>query len=360
MNPSEPLYISMRKYLLEIIEKHKHTPHFKLPSENQLALKFGASRITAKNAILSLEKDGLVYRMQGKGTFIAPQASTLELPNPSSHNATICLIVPGIQGKFITQIASGVQDYLQSHTLNLSIMVTNCNQQLEELMIQTALQSQCKGLIIFPVDHSTYNKEIVKLSLSNFPMVLIDRYLPDLNISYVACDHYTAAYNGTKYLIDKGHTQIGFIGLHPTAASSVFERNAAYQQALIDLTGSCDSSLQLFCEPNDENFLLLVEQYLSAHPELTALITTSTGYGPPIIRLMGQKKIRIPEDLTLMLFDNEFEDYIDLLSCKPIIIDQDPYQIGYKAAEVIYRLLYRNPKPKKILLQERILESPLD
>ena len=72
--PGEPLYMSMRKYLLELIENNKHTPDFKLPSENQLALKFNASRITAKNAILSLEKDGLIYRKQGKGTFISTKA----------------------------------------------------------------------------------------------------------------------------------------------------------------------------------------------------------------------------------------------------------------------------------------------
>ena len=122
--PSEPLYMSMRKYLLEIIENNKHTPDFKLPSENQLALKFNASRITAKNAILSLEKDGLIYRKQGKGTFIAPKASEFERLKSEKQNPMICFIVPGVGGKFIGKIQEGIQAFALLHNLNLSIMVT--------------------------------------------------------------------------------------------------------------------------------------------------------------------------------------------------------------------------------------------
>ncbi|MGL4346061.1 MAG: substrate-binding domain-containing protein [Cellulosilyticaceae bacterium] len=356
MSDFEPLYIRIRKYLLEVIEKNKETPDFKLPSENQLALKFGASRITAKNAILSLEKDGFVYRRQGKGTFITAKANQLDRLEEEKQSPTICLIVPGVQGQFIAKIAEGVQAFLQENKLKLSIMVTACNQKLEEEMIQTAIQNNCKGLIIFPVDHNIYNKEIVKLSLRNFPVVLVDRYLAGMDISYVACDHYTAAYNGTKYLIERGHRHIGFIGLEPDAASSVQERRNGYQRAMLDLTGEFDKSLQLSCEHNIAEFETVVIRYLDAHPQLSALITTSTGYGPQLVKLLHQKKIRIPEDLTLMLFDNEFEEYLELLSFKPIIIDQNPYSIGHKAAEILYRLLYRNPKPKKVLLAERIIE----
>ncbi|MGL4737614.1 MAG: substrate-binding domain-containing protein [Cellulosilyticaceae bacterium] len=356
MSDCEPLYISIRKYLLEVIEKNKEIPDFKLPSENQLALKFGASRITAKNAILSLEKDGFVYRRQGKGTFTTAKARELELLGEEKKKPTICLIVPGVQGKFISKIAEGVQAYLQEKGLKLSIMVTACDQGLEEEMIITAIQNQCKGIIIFPVDHNLYNKEIVKLSLSNFPIVLIDRYLQGIDISYVACDHYTAAYNGTKYLIERGHREIGFIGLPDEAASSVNERSNGYREAMMNLIGGYESTLHLACEHNQENFESLVKGYLKGHPQMTALITTSTGYGSRIVSLLQKEGKRIPEDLTLMLFDNEFEEYLNLLSFKPIIIDQNPYAIGYKAAATIYRLLYRNPKPKKVLLPEEIIE----
>ncbi|WP_053985603.1 GntR family transcriptional regulator [Niameybacter massiliensis] len=352
---NEPLYISMRKYLLEIIEQNKHTPDFKLPSENQLALRFNASRISAKNAILSLEKDGLIYRKQGKGTFIAPKASEFELLKADKQNPMICFIVPGVGGKFIGKILEGLQTFTLEHHLNLSIMVTGGDQKIEEEMIRVATQNNCKGLIIYPVDNNVYNKEILKLSLNNFPVVLVDRYLTGLDLSYVACDHFTAAYNGTKYLIDNGHTHIGFLSQDPHSVSSVLERSNGYQKALLDHIGSFDTNLQLTIDHTDPDFLETVYTYLQDNPSLTALITTSIGYGLNLVPYLQQKGIHIPEDLTLMLFDNEFEGYLPLLSFKPIIIDQNPYEIGLKVGEVLYRLLYRNPKPKKILLKESIL-----
>jgi len=41
-----------------------------LPSENQLAVMFGASRITARKALVELENEGLVERIRGKGTYM--------------------------------------------------------------------------------------------------------------------------------------------------------------------------------------------------------------------------------------------------------------------------------------------------
>lgn len=354
--PSEPLYMSIRKYLLEIIENNKHIPDFKLPSENQLALKFNASRITAKNAILSLEKDGLIYRRQGKGTFIAPKASEFELLKSEKQNPMICFIVPGVGGKFIGKIQEGIQAFSLLHNLNLSIMVTGGNPKTEEEMIRAATQNNCKGLIIYPSDNNVYNKEILKLSLNNFPVVLVDRYLTGLDLSYVACDHFTAAYHGTQHLIEKGHTRIGFMSQNPQLVSSVLERSRGYQQALIDHIGRFDSKLQLICDHTAPDFAEIFTHYLKLNPDLTALITTSTGYGLKIVPFLQEQGIRIPEDLVLMLFDNEFEDYLHLLSFKPLIIDQNPFDIGIKAGELLYRLLYKNPKPKKILLKETIIE----
>jgi GntR family transcriptional regulator len=44
----------------------------RLPSEKELALRFGVSRVTVRAALAVLERDGLVLRRAGAGTFVTP------------------------------------------------------------------------------------------------------------------------------------------------------------------------------------------------------------------------------------------------------------------------------------------------
>ncbi|CRK81314.1 GntR family transcriptional regulator [Neobacillus massiliamazoniensis] len=66
-----PLYHQLMERLKESIEKENWKPGDKIPSENQLMDEFGVSRNTAKKAIEELVQEGILYRIQGKGTFVA-------------------------------------------------------------------------------------------------------------------------------------------------------------------------------------------------------------------------------------------------------------------------------------------------
>ncbi|MEO8566884.1 MAG: GntR family transcriptional regulator, partial [Betaproteobacteria bacterium] len=66
-----PLYLQLKDLLLRDMETRQWRPGEALPSEIELAARFGVSQGTVRKAIDALAADNLVVRRQGKGTFVA-------------------------------------------------------------------------------------------------------------------------------------------------------------------------------------------------------------------------------------------------------------------------------------------------
>lgn len=66
-----PLYRQVKEEIVGRIERGELQPHDRVPSERELCQLYGLSRTTVRQAIGEAEKEGLVYRIQGKGTFVA-------------------------------------------------------------------------------------------------------------------------------------------------------------------------------------------------------------------------------------------------------------------------------------------------
>lgn len=66
---------AVKEFLVRQIESALG-PHDRLPTERELAERFGISRMTVRRALDRLELEGRVYRVQGAGTFVAPTSVT--------------------------------------------------------------------------------------------------------------------------------------------------------------------------------------------------------------------------------------------------------------------------------------------
>jgi GntR family transcriptional regulator len=66
-----PLYYQLQELLKEQIESGAWSPGDRLPSESQLASRYGVSRVVVRQALAILQDDGQILRSQGRGTFVA-------------------------------------------------------------------------------------------------------------------------------------------------------------------------------------------------------------------------------------------------------------------------------------------------
>ncbi|MDR2078334.1 MAG: GntR family transcriptional regulator [Treponema sp.] len=69
-NSAKPLYAQLKTIIKEKIETGEWQSNEMIPSENELASSYGISRMTARSVITQLVAEGILYRVQGKGTFV--------------------------------------------------------------------------------------------------------------------------------------------------------------------------------------------------------------------------------------------------------------------------------------------------
>ena len=80
---SVPLYYQVETILRKKILMGEFPVGKPLPSEESLAKAYDVSRITIRTALLNLQKEGLIFRKRGKGTFVSKNLSDLESPEYS-------------------------------------------------------------------------------------------------------------------------------------------------------------------------------------------------------------------------------------------------------------------------------------
>ena len=66
-----PRYYQLKEIIREHVRSGAWTPGEPIPSERELSERYGISRMTVRQSVSELVNEGLLYRQQGRGTFVA-------------------------------------------------------------------------------------------------------------------------------------------------------------------------------------------------------------------------------------------------------------------------------------------------
>ncbi len=70
---AKPLHMQMEELIRENLETGVWIPGSLIPSENELSHQYGISRMTVRSVVTRLVQEGMLFRIPGKGTFVAEQ-----------------------------------------------------------------------------------------------------------------------------------------------------------------------------------------------------------------------------------------------------------------------------------------------
>ncbi len=78
IHKSVPIHFQIEIILRNSILRGEYEPNAQLPTEAELSKQYGVSRIPIRQALATLENDGIIYRKQGKGTFVSSNVKKYE------------------------------------------------------------------------------------------------------------------------------------------------------------------------------------------------------------------------------------------------------------------------------------------
>lgn len=356
MAKNEFLYKKATVYLAQLVLEHLGEEDYKLPTELELSKSHGVSRITARKAFQILDDLKLITRVKGSGTYVSKTATeeTLEplLKSLKQKTKKIAVILPLLkEGLLVTEIFRAIMD--ATPDLKVLVSISNMSLEREQELINDYLRMGVDGIIIYPIDNDIYNPALVPLSTTNFPLIMVDRYLSGLNFAHVASDHYGMVTEAVKYLIQK-HEHILYFNSNTKTNTALVARQESYIQSLNDFN-NFNHYFFTFCgdlDPTSKTFVQNFRNYLDARPEITAIITADYASGMHLLQLFQLMGLTYPKDYEIVLLDfTAPKQFFEKQSNIPPFIQQDGQKIGAEAVRLLRMAMDGKPiQSHKIML----------
>ncbi|MFB9276491.1 GntR family transcriptional regulator [Cohnella cellulosilytica] len=308
----KPLHIQIREYIKGQIDEGILKEGDQLPTEAELMSHFKVSRVTITTAIKHLVKEGLVYRIAGKGTFVKAAEMNHYSDNPRLKEINpklIGFVMLPFHDNFTYRLLYGIEEACRDAGYTL-VVKSVFSQEEEQAAIREMAAAGAAGLIICPVDGESYNEEILQLRANSFPFVLVDRFLPGIQTNAVYSDNYQGGEMGAEYLAGLGHRKIGVVSSPKSKTSSAEERFRGYldfaSQALLQVEPRhwltrTDDELPYHDEINS---MERIREWLAKNTDVTAVFALNPLDAVYVAKVAESLNIRVPEDLAILSFDD--------------------------------------------------------
>ena len=353
MRREETKYAVLLAWIKEKIQSGELENGQKLYSENELSRMFNLSRQTVRRAIGILEKDGLVERVRGSGTYIGGR-----IGRGRKRYMNIAVISTYVDSYIFPATLQGIVSTLNEAGYMAQVSFTNNRVADEQRILKNLLEKDTvDGVIVEAVKSALPNPNIPlyrELQKRHIPVLFFNCRYPELEAPVVSLDDTGVALDAVNYLLQNGHRKIA--GIFKSDDGQGKRRYQGYVDALMAAGVELDDRKILWIDTEDQkNMKNIKASMLRRLTDCTAVLCYNDEVAFSVLDILEREGIRIPGQLSVISIDGAEQSITGQVHLTTI-----PYptkELGAKAAANLLELLKNPMFDGNFLYRPKILEQ---
>jgi LacI family transcriptional regulator len=271
----------------------------------------------------------------------------------SQKTQTIGLIVPDVVNPFFAPVVRGAESAARKAGYRVLLCNSEGDLRLEREYIEDLVAHRVEGLMLAPASDRS-RSSILSLLRGGFPLVLIDRALPDADCDLIVSDNANGARRLIEHLIGIGHREIA----HVTDAedtSTGRERLRGYRDALDAAGIPFQSELVVRTTVDRIGGYRAAQEILTRDPLPTAIFVVNNMTAVGTMEALRERGLSVPRDMGLVCFDDV--EHLAVLSPFLTVIDQPAETFGSLGAQLLLERMTgkASSRPRRVILQTDLI-----
>ncbi len=253
----------------------------------------------------------------------------------SGRTGLVGVTLPLIHHSYFSEILAGATEASYEQGLSVVLSPTLHEHDREVSLMERLARGVTDGALLILPEES--KEEFIALHEQGYPFVIVDPHTPlDERVPTVSADHTSGAREATAHLLALGHRRIAVI-TGPRGWIATEERLRGYRSALADAGLLADPTLQIESNFRTNGGREATAELLALRDRPTAIFAFNDMLAIGAIQGARDHGLRVPEDLSVVGFDDTFEASITFPALTTV--RQPLAEMGRMAVTQLLRLL---------------------
>ena len=343
---SQPKYLHLKNQLLAELHAGRLKPGQPLPSEEAVANELQVARSTVRQAFAELQRDGVLRRVQGTGTFVDEKACV----QIRKGTDVFGLVLPSTRSGYYPSLQHGFEFACKESHNQMIVCCSENNLTKQSDVIVQLLDKDVGGIAMVPAPCApTPVYQVRQIRERGVPLVFCHRGVEGIQAPLLAIPFKEVGRLAGEALAKQGHRRVAFICIRASDATRAYE--AGLREVMTAWGG--ELSDEFVCHlgvshadalGSEEAVLPVLEQMCCRADRPTAIMTGFDSESELIFLLLGQLGLKVPEDISLIGFGGSWREGAMLRRLAAVTVDET--ELGCKASRLLHQM--------------RIGERPLD